>query len=402
MRLGTTKDSFEHKGGHITAQSAHPVLQMSAKQFDQLCRQVLEPQIAGLDDLRQRASILGRLGFFAILLNGAAIWISVLAPAMTLLLIIYVINLLLCIITWRNIREIRPEPFDRGFFVLITALWIVSLFLYLFWFPFLYPFSESGPTIACTLLISALFVVRYIIIRVTFAVTTYQPAFKQVVIPQLLKHAGPKLTYTIAPEYSPQILAKCGLIDTKFSDLTIRDEISGYMGQTPFTASNVEAKRRRKPRFRGLLCSMELVEKFDGWLRITPKRSLSGRLYTDYTSDRYASKYVVKIDDEKFDARFRVYGSSVKAVHTFLTPKLMAKLVELSPVDGNFATSISLALSNNVVYVTLPATKDFLQPPLNMSPAFLPASGDRKVLAQLLYDVNDMLWFISYLNVQNY
>lgn len=375
------------------SRSANDVLQLSEKQLDTVYRQVLEPQLAGLEHLRKRFNILSKLTIASLVWGLIDVivtfWLSYPDLDMPGIFLGFGTMATIPLLVILDARD--RGRYGDGFAMVIGGIWLLSIpsSLILFFI---------GYRDVSLFFAGFIFVVSFqFFLRSSDA---YRTAYKNVVIPQLLKHAGLDLTYTVNPEFSTKMLNDCGLLNRQVSSLTAEDGITGYLGDTAITIAEVEARQNKETLFKGLFCSAELPQKFDGWLRIYPKRnvvgdgSVAGSVYTYFGSDKFESADRVQIDDAEFDAGFRVYASSPKAAHAILTPKLMEKLIAKSPHKmKNFLTSITLSIADNMVYAAVPTTGDFLEPR-----ASNPAT-DRKMLELKLEELEMMLSIIEDLNV---
>jgi len=232
-------------------------------------------------------------------------------------------------------------------------------------------------------------------------VIRYKRAYKDVVIPQLLKHTGADLAYTSEPEFSAKVLNNCGLISEHVDRIKAEDGIEGYLGQTAISVAELNATRgsgRYKVTvFDGLFCSAKFAESFDGWVWVYPESKIVGNgtwigdILASWGLESFESSDRVRFDS-KFETYFRAYGSSPKEVETVLTPKLIANLIDLY----RESEKVALTVSGNQVYVAIWTNNDYLEP----NPA-LPAK-DRQAVQTKLYELEMMLSIIEDLNVQQY
>lgn len=379
--------------------SANEILQLSEKQLDTVYRQVLEPQLAELEPQRERANSLRQIGIVSIVWMLAefviAAWLDGFKASITYLRAGLVIAMFLLLMIVAIRESLKKNQYGDDSTNIHAGIALISLLLSTGFFLF------GQREIALFLAGFSMLGVDALLI---WSVNVYQNAYKDVVMPQLLKHAGTDLNYIAAPKFSTKMLNECGLLNRPVSSLKAEDGIMGYWGDRAIMIAEVEAKQNKETLFKGLFGSVELPQKFDGWLRIYPKRnvvgdgSVTGNVYTYFGSDKFESADRLQIDDEEFNSRFRVYASSPAAAHALLTPKLMEKLIAQSPQSRgamkNFATSITLSIANNRVYVAVPTTGNFLEPR-----ASNPAT-DRKMLEQKVQELEMMLSIIEDLNIE--
>lgn len=379
--------------------SANEVFQLSEKQLDTVYRQVLEPQLAELEPQRGRANSLWQVGILTI------VWVLcefIIAAGLDgfRVSIVYlhagtVIALFLILIAAQVRGSRKDNQYSDDSTNIYGGFGLVLLLLSTIFFVF----GQRG---------IALFIAGFSMLGldafVNWPLHAYKGSYKDVVMPQLLKHAGTDLNYIAAPKFSTKMLNECGLLNRPVSSLKAEDGIMGYWGDRAIMIAEVEAKQNKETLFKGLFGSVELPQKFDGWLRIYPKRnvvgdgSVTGNVYTYFGSDKFESADRLQIDEEEFNSRFRVYASSPAAAHALLTPKLMEKLIAQSPQSRgamkNFATSITLSIANNRVYVAVPTIGNLLEPCVSS------LATDRKMLDQKVQELEMMLSIIEDLNIE--
>lgn len=384
--------------------SAHDVFQMSEKQFDQVYRQVLEPQLAELEEQRKRVSLLRKFSILAfcwmLVLFVRVFWTDGFHLAIALLSVgnsITVFIVLVFLAVMEGTKNLGTKKMDDGITILsrisLAAFFLTPIFL---WF---------GHT-ELALIIAGFGFLGIIEVCWMSPLMAYRTDYKNIVIPQLLKHAGTDLTYTVKPEFSKQMLEESGLLNRRVTSLRAEDGITGYLGETALTVAEIEANQDKETLFQGIFCSANFAESFKGWIWIYPKRNivgdgtLIGNTLAFFGSQKFESADRVHFDDQEFESLFRVYGSSPEEVQTILTPKLMRNLVvlcrESKENSENYPEKIAFSLSGNRVCVAMWSYKNHLEPNLDR-----PAT-DRKMLESKLRELETMLSIVEELNVQNY
>lgn len=378
----------------------HDIFHMSEKQFDLIYRQALKPKLTSMEKQRHRLH--------------AMLYPVVFYPIFFFVIFSFMrFNERFLLLGWPLLVMILLSAFTnkKTFRIIRVPLWVIigywifsllSLELY-----------ESGSIDYDFLLSVFMLVVWYLlglfcIVHIQKLKDTskrgaqeYPKAYKNLVIPQLLKSSGKSLAYMAEPEISPQMLNESDLLIKQVSSVGAQHGISGYLGKARLTVAEITAKQRKRLFFKGIFCRVEFAEKFDGWVRVYPKRcaSLSGRVYSNFEGYIFDSSTSVQLDDAEFDARFIVYSNSRAAAHAILTPQLRALLVAFYlRRDGaarNFSNTFALSVRDNMAYATMPTHKNLLEPDLTV------AADDPRMINRMLSDLKTMLSIVGALNIHN-
>lgn len=327
-------------------QSAHELFQMSGKQFDHVYRQTLEPQLQKLEAQRKWTC------FFQIL--------------------IWIIGIPFTIIG--TFRFATPFHADLGLMGLLPMA-----------------------IMAATILGAGVLIANHLLIK------HYSRSYKEVLIPHLFQHVGADLQYTAEPDVSKEKIAASGLwFNQHISSVNAEDGINGTIGSASLNVIEIEVMSGRGDNmqliFDGIFCEAIFDEKFEGWLLVYPQSkiisngTLWGELFAEMGSEKFESDARIRVDDRRFESRFRVYGSSPADVNTILTPKLMNNLITLH----DRSEKIALTLRDRTVYVAVWTNDDYLEPE-----PWRPAT-DRKMLNRILAELGVMISIVEELNVHYY
>lgn len=318
-------------------QSTHELFRLTDKQFDHIYRQALEPQLQEIESHRKQALFFK----FGVWLAGAVVLLGAFIAAT---------------------RSATPAP----------------------------------------LFIVAIIFVPLIIAAGQYFVKQYQRTYKETLIPQVLKHIGADLRYAARPAYSTQVLDDSNLFNERIDKVKAEDGISGTVGDTKLSIAEIVATRgsgkSEHTVFDGIFCKATYDEKFRGWLWVYPESkivgdgTLWGNVLASFGIEKFESSRRVRVNDSRFESRFRVYGSSPKHVETILTPKLMNNLIALH----DKSEKVALTLKGRTVYVAMWTNDDYLEPT-----TWLPAT-DRKTITRVLSELGVMLSIVEDLNVQYY
>ncbi len=191
----------------------------------------------------------------------------------------------------------------------------------------------------------------------------YKYEFKSEVIPQLIKILAPDADLKYNPDdgISEDEFDECGLF-SKPDRYSSKDCVEGYIGKTHIRFSLVHAEEERESTstdkdghthtdtyyvtiFSGILFSADFNKHFSGKTYVLKKSFLFRRGR-------------VKLEDPRFNEKFKVYSTNQIEARYILTPNFMEKIIALSEKIDD----IELSFCNERVYIAIPASYNLFEP----------------------------------------
>jgi Protein of unknown function (DUF3137) len=226
------------------------------------------------------------------------------------------------------------------------------------------------------------------------AIETYRSGFKSKVIERLIKFLDPtgQFQYTpvtrigLKPVIDDFVSSQLfGQLDWAYLSVEQEDCITGQIGKTDFTCSEIRMKQLQSGwegigrsdasslanllnEYSGSLDDRKLL--FNGlFSRARFNKTLQGQTVilpdTFFTRTRALNFYRgqnVKLEDPEFERYYEVYATDQIEARYALSTNLMARLVDFRKKVGH---ELYISLLSDRIYILIPLRRDFLEPKLN-------------------------------------
>ncbi len=203
----------------------------------------------------------------------------------------------------------------------------------------------------------------------------YAASFKTAVIAPLIKFVDPALAYNPSQSIPQETFIRSRMFNTKPDRYKGDDLVSGKVGATQMSFSEVHAEYKTTTRdskghththwhtiFKGLLFVGDFNKDFHGATVVSPDvaERLLGRFGQALQGMTFLSDLkLVKLEDPEFEKLFVVYSHDQIEARYILSTSLMERIVRFRNKTGN---DISLSFVGSRVFVAIPLTKDMFEP----------------------------------------
>lgn len=192
-----------------------------------------------------------------------------------------------------------------------------------------------------------------------YLIKDYTKDFKDTIIRPLIVALGPKLSYS-ANTHVPLLLFNRSKIFSHPDKINGNDFVKGNINDIELQFSNLHAQKRVQDAkgvekwttlFKGLFIVAQLNKHFTAKTIILPNTAQS--TFVDTIGN------LVKMDNPEFEKEFVVYSSDQIEARDILSPKLMAKLLELKRLS-NCPTYFSFV--GDHIHISVYYNKDLFEP----------------------------------------
>ncbi|MBP7828329.1 MAG: DUF3137 domain-containing protein [Kiritimatiellae bacterium] len=211
------------------------------------------------------------------------------------------------------------------------------------------------------------------------AFVKYHDQYKKTVIEALIRFIEPSLKYEADSRLSKKLYERSGLYPRPYGRYEGDDLISGKIGKTPFSFSELHTQYATEGKdifgnpkdiwhtiFYGLFFVCEFNKMFKGRTYVFPdklEKSL-GDLGAALQREKTAFGELVKLEDPEFERLFAVYGTDQVVARYVLSTSLMARLTAFQKKAGR---ELRLSFVDSDLYVAIHYGHNLFQPPLNRS-----------------------------------
>ncbi|MFY0673422.1 MAG: DUF3137 domain-containing protein [Bacteroidia bacterium] len=200
----------------------------------------------------------------------------------------------------------------------------------------------------------------------------YAGAFKEKVVKKLVHLLDETWEYEAQGKINERIFKKSKIFRRAYDIYLGDDLIRGAVGKTKFSLCDLYLMKRHETEdgnndvkvFSGLFAAIDFNKHLKGETFVYPDRA-------EKTFGKFAQKLqknsrgdLVKLENNEFEKRFKVFSTDQVEARYILTPALMERLVEISKKLGD---SISLSFINSHVYILAPFKNGLFEPNVHTS-----------------------------------
>lgn len=200
----------------------------------------------------------------------------------------------------------------------------------------------------------------------------YANNFKNNVVAKLVELLDPTWQYTYNGKIQESVFKKSKIFSKRYDRYSGDDLIEGTIGKTQFKLCDLYLTERVETEhtsrdvkvFSGLFAAIDFNKHLQNETFVYPDRSEKsfGKFAQKLQSNSRGD--LVKLENNEFEKRFKVFSTDQVEARYILTPALMERLVEMSKKLGD---SISLSFIDSHVYLLVPFKNGLFEPNVHTS-----------------------------------
>lgn len=205
----------------------------------------------------------------------------------------------------------------------------------------------------------------------------YRRYFKQMAVPIALKSVDESLTIDYRSGLSENEFIYAQLFANRPDRYSSEDQISGIVGKTSLSFSEVHAEYKTETRtkngtqthwhtiLKGIVFQADFNKHFNGITVVRPKNM--GAAFSAWVSRAMpmfsaSSKELVQLENPEFNEEFVTYSTDQVEARYILTPGMMERLCEL---NKRCSYTISVSFIDSSVFIAFPLNKNYFEPPVH-------------------------------------
>ena len=218
--------------------------------------------------------------------------------------------------------------------------------------------TQSGPAGFAVSLAIAIIVLLYSVNSKSGELSAY---YKKEIIAVLIKQLCEEASYSPESGISESTFMNCGLFSTTPDRYHCEDLITGKIGKTTFTCSEIVAEEKRVTTDSKGRRQEHWIDIFRGFLFMADcQKDFSGHtvVFRNSWLKLWSGKQRVKLENPDFEKDFDTYSTDQVEARYILTPNMMEKILEL---DRKFPGKITVSFYNSQVIIAIPDSKDHFE-----------------------------------------
>lgn len=200
----------------------------------------------------------------------------------------------------------------------------------------------------------------------------YTNVFKQEIVTKLVQLLDSNWKYHYSGFIKESTFKKSMILNKAYDSYNGDDLIMGKIGKTQFSLCDLYLTKRQESEhgsnnvkvFRGLFAAIDFNKHLQSKTFVFPDKS-------EKTFGKFAQKLqrnsrgdLVKLENNEFEKRFKVFSTDQVEARYILTPTLMERLIEISNKLGN---TLCLSFIDSSVYVLVSFKKGLFEPNVHTS-----------------------------------